>query len=95
MGPPLPTASVPNDALVEQWHQLTSYIVSLEKEVQCYKQLIEDCEQAQTNGNTDAELLLHTQNGREEIAEKQSYIKPDFQEWDRLIKGIQYEYSYQ
>ncbi len=91
------TTIISNDALLEQWHQLTSYIVSLEKEVQCYKQLIEECQQAQTvhtNGNSDTHLVLHPENSEEETASKTRARKqssvPDQQYWDKLIEGTFY-----
>lgn len=91
---PRHTTVISNDALLEQWHQLTSYIVSLEKEVQCYKQLIEECQQAQTvhtNGKSDIDSVLHLdpENSEEETARagKQSSA-PDQQYWDKLIEGI-------
>ncbi|XP_064404496.1 F-box only protein 41-like [Halichondria panicea] len=90
---PRHTTIISNDALLEQWHQLTSYIVSLEKEVQCYKQLIEECQQAQTvhtNGNSDTHLVLHPENSEEETASKTRARKqssvPDQQYWDKLIE---------
>ena len=59
-------------AMLEQWKKLTSYIVSLEKEVQCYKQLIEECQQAGqqvqvTSSSSDiASETEHAQYSQEE-----------------------------
>ena len=60
------------EALLEQWKKLTSYIVSLEKEVQCYKQLIEECQQAgqqvqvTSSGSDLASETEHAQYSQEE-----------------------------
>lgn len=65
-------------ALLEQWHHLTSYIVSLEKEVQYYKQIIDEYQQAQSVYTShSAQIVGEEQSGTnsqtgEDSAEKKS-----------------------
>ena len=46
----------PGTEVTEQWQKLTAYIVSLEKEVKYYKQLVEDVQNAKSCGG-DGDLL--------------------------------------
>lgn len=57
--PPPPVSSRPE--LSEQWQTLTAYIVSLEKEVQYYKQLLQDVQlhQNSSNGAVAAGVARH------------------------------------
>lgn len=47
--PPTPAPS--NKELSDQWQKLTAYIVSLEKEVQYYKQLVQDVQSSNANSS--------------------------------------------
>ena len=60
------TAATANDT-AEQWQRLTAYIVSLEKEVQYYKQLSQDVQARQAQGNqtgpSSADVLAYHPRG--------------------------------
>lgn len=47
----------PGTEVTEQWQKLTAYIVSLEKEVKYYKQLLQDMQNAKVGGRGDGDLL--------------------------------------
>jgi len=72
---------------MEHWQQLTTYIVSLEKEVQCYKQLIEEV----YNNNKPATAVVdneHAVQPHTPILEPEALPNtPDQQHWDRVIEG--------
>lgn len=52
--------AVPGAEVTEQWQKLTAYIVSLEKEVKYYKQMLQDMHSAKVGGGGGGDLLQRT-----------------------------------
>lgn len=73
---PLPLEGRPvSTELTDQWQKLTAYIVSLEKEVQYYKQLLQDVQLHQTSNNEGSPLGRPVGHGLARSAAGQSAVE--------------------